>query len=64
MNKLSLPLLSQELLAGGLFKLTLNMAHGLIFIMATNKLIKPIIILKLSLYIHFIFYINLLEFSV
>ena len=40
----------------GLFKLTLNMACGLTFIMATNKSIKPIIFLKLPLYIHFIFY--------
>ena len=53
-----LSLLSQGLLDGGLFKLTLNMARGLIFIMSNNKPIKPIIFLKLSLYIHFIFYIG------
>ena len=36
------------------------MAHGLIFIMATIKPIKLIIFLKLSLYIHFIFYNRIL----
>ena len=45
-----------QVTARGLFELTLNMALGLNFIMATKKPIKPIIFLKLSLYIHFIFY--------